>query len=95
MAKHLKFALAKDPVESARAAGLHYSTDETPGIRRVRKGKGFRFLRPDGRPVSDRSDLDRIRALVIPPAWTQVWICTDPRGHLQATGRDADRKSVV
>jgi DNA topoisomerase-1 len=89
MAKQLKFPLVKDPVESARAAGLHYSTDETPGIRRVRKGKGFRFVRPDGRPVTDRGDLERIRALVIPPAWTDVWICTDPRGHLQATGRDA------
>jgi DNA topoisomerase-1 len=82
----------KDPVTSARAARLHYTTDATPGIRRVKNGKGFRYLRPDGSEVTARKDLDRIRALVIPPAWTDVWISPDPLGHLQATGRDARRR---
>jgi DNA topoisomerase-1 len=89
MAKKLTFAPPKDALESARAAGLHYSSDERPGFRRVRKGKTFRFLRADNRPVTDPSDVERIRKLAIPPAWTDVWICPDPRGHLQATGRDA------
>ena len=77
---------------SARAARLHYSTDTKPGIRRVKNGKGFRFVRPDGKPLKARKDLDRIRALAIPPAWTDVWISPDPAGHLQATGRDARRR---
>ncbi len=89
MSPRLTVAAVKDPVASARAARLHYSTDTTPGIRRVKNGKSFRFLRPDGKPVTNRKDLDRIRALVIPPAWTDVWISPDPLGHLQATGRDA------
>src|SRR3954451_19511986 len=88
MARRLRFDV-KDPLSSARAAGLHYSTDTKPGIRRVRRGRAFQFVRPNGRPVTDRADLARIRALVIPPAWTNVWISPDPRGHLQATGRDA------
>src|SRR4051812_30309235 len=89
MSPRLTVVAVKDPVASARAARLHYSTDTTPGIRRVKNGKSFRFLRPDGKPVTNRKDLDRIRALVIPPAWTDVWISPDPLGHLQATGRDA------
>jgi DNA topoisomerase-1 len=60
-----------------------------PGIRRQRKGKGFSYTGPDGSPVTDRATLRRIRALVIPPAWTDVWICPTPNGHLQAVGRDA------
>lgn len=66
-----------------------YSSDAEPGIRRMSRGDGFLYFRPDGRPVRRESDLTRIAALVIPPAWTDVWICTDPRGHLQATGKDA------
>src|SRR3954463_13432738 len=89
MSPRLTVVAVKDPVASARAARLHYSTDTTPGIRRVKNGKSFRFLRPDGKPVTNRKDLDRIRGLVIPPAWTRVWISPDPLGHLQATGRDA------
>jgi len=89
MARRLSFSPRLDPVASARAAGLHYSTDAKPGIRRLRNGSGFRYVRPDGRKVTDRADLARIRTLVIPPAWKDVWICPDPRGHLQATGRDA------
>ena len=78
-----------DPVESARAAGLRYVADLTPGIRRRRIGKGFGYTASDGRPIGDPETLGRIKSLAIPPAWTDVWICPDPRGHLQATGRDA------
>jgi len=81
--------LAADPRASARAAGLRYSSDARPGITRHRVGKGFSYRRPDGDRVKDRTVLRRIRSLAIPPAWTDVWICTDPAGHLQATGRDA------
>jgi DNA topoisomerase-1 len=78
-----------DPVESARAAGLRYVSDLTPGTRRIRVAKGFRYRASDGRPIRDAETLARIKHLAIPPAWTDVWICPDPRGHLQATGRDA------
>ncbi len=77
-----------DPVACARAAGLRYVSDAAPGIRRLRAGKGFRYVRPDGKPVRDAATLRRIRSLAIPPAWTDVWICPRPDGHLQATGRD-------
>ena len=80
---------ATAPRESARDAGLRYVTDARPGIRRIRSGRGFRYLRPDGSPVSDRAQVDWIKRLAIPPAWSDVWICPDQRGHLQATGRDA------
>ena len=76
-------------VEAAHEAGLVYSTDDEPGIRRRRKGKNFEYVGPDGHLIRDRAVLERIRALVIPPAWEEVWISTRPRGHLQATGRDA------
>jgi len=78
-----------DPVESARAARLRYTTDNSPGIRRKRAGKGFYYIARDGKPIRDRDELRRIRDLVIPPAWTDVWISRIPEGHLQATGRDA------
>lgn len=71
-----------------RHAGLHYCADTDPGIRRVRAGKGFHYRTPRGRSPSVR-DLARIRSLAIPPAYRDVWICTDPKGYLQATGRDA------
>ena len=80
-------AAAAAPAASARAAGLVYTTDQKPGIRRVRSGRAFRYLDARGKPVKS-VDLKRIRSLVIPPAWRDVWICPDPRGHLQATGRD-------
>jgi DNA topoisomerase-1 len=92
MHRRLKVPAVTDPLASARAARLHYSTDTNPGIRRVKNGKSFRFLRPNGKRVTARKDLERIRALVIPPAWTDVWISPDPLGHLQATGRDARRR---
>src|SRR6202158_3591358 len=75
--------------EAAQEAGLVYASDFEPGIRRVRKGKGFVYFDPHGKRVTDRDTLDRISNLVIPPAWKDVWICTRPRGHLQVTGRDA------
>jgi DNA topoisomerase-1 len=78
-----------DPVQSARAAGLRYVSDLSPGIRRKRAGKAFSYLAPDGSAVRDKEIVRRIKQLVIPPAWTDVWICPDPRGHIQATGRDA------
>ena len=77
------------PVESARHAGLRYITDTGPGITRRKSGNGFQYLTPTGRVLRDVDDLQRIKSLVIPPAWTDVWISPDPRGHLQATGRDA------
>jgi DNA topoisomerase-1 len=80
---------AADPEEAARAAGLRYVTDEQPGITRVVRGEGFAFRKPDGSAVTDERALERIRKLAIPPAWTDVWICTAADGHLQATGRDA------
>jgi DNA topoisomerase-1 len=76
------------PREASRAAGLRYVSDETPGIRRLRRGKSFTYKDPDGKTVRDRATLKRIKALAIPPAWTDVWICPLPNGHLQATGRD-------
>jgi DNA topoisomerase-1 len=78
-----------DDISSAKAVGLRYVTDREPGIRRVTGALGFRFIGPDGRTIRDEVELKRIRALAIPPAWTNVWICRDGRGHLQATGRDA------
>jgi DNA topoisomerase-1 len=81
---------AQDPAgKAAVEARLHYVSDDEPGIQRVRIGRGFRYRRPDGRPLRDRATLARIRSLVIPPAWTAVWICPDADGHIQATGRDA------
>jgi len=78
-----------DSQASARAAGLVYTSDDKPGIRRTGRGTRARYVDPRNKPIRDTEDLRRIRALVIPPAWTDVWICPNPRGHLQATGRDA------
>ncbi|MFL6293488.1 MAG: DNA topoisomerase IB [Thermoanaerobaculia bacterium] len=85
----LTIAVYVDPEESARAAGLRYVSDDMPGIRRRKRGKGFSFLDAKGSPVTDARTLERIRKLAIPPAWTDVWICPTANGHLQATGRDA------
>ena len=82
-------AAVTDPAASARSAGLRYVSDCQPGLRREMGSLGFRYKRTDGRLVRNAADLKRIRSLAIPPAWTDVWICRDPKGHLQATGRDA------
>jgi len=87
IAQRLADALAAD--EASAPAGLVYVSDDRPGIRRIRQGDAFVYKRPDGKPVRSESELRRIRKLAIPPAYEDVWICTDPRGHLQATGRDA------
>src|SRR4051812_11148701 len=76
-------------VETAKQARLHYVSDRMRGIRRVRSGKGFRYVKPSGAVLRDVKALARIRSLAIPPAWTDVWICANPAGHLQATGFDA------
>ena len=84
-----RIALIIDSQVSAKAAGLRYVTDASPGIRRQRAGKGFTYLTGDGTRLRDRHELQRITSLRIPPAWTKVWICPMPHGHLQATGYDA------
>src|SRR5688572_22748415 len=74
---------------SAKAAGLVYISPEHPGIRRIRSGQGFRYTGPNGKSVSDKITLGRIKRLAIPPAWQDVWICANENGHLQALGKDA------
>jgi DNA topoisomerase I len=78
-----------DPIAAASAAELRHVSDEEAGYRRVRRGKAFSYVDARGRAVRDPATLARIRALAIPPAWTEVWISPDPGGHIQATGRDA------
>jgi DNA topoisomerase-1 len=81
-----------EPISAAKSAGLRYVTDRMRGITRIAKGDGFRYADADGNPVDDPGTLARINSLVIPPAWTDVWICPHANGHLQATGRDARRR---
>jgi DNA topoisomerase-1 len=78
-----------DPPAAAKAAGLRYVHDDRPGIRREPTREGFNYFSAKGEPVEDEATLKRIKSLVIPPAWTDVWICPQANGHLQATGRDA------
>lgn len=80
---------ATEHVAAAEAAGLVYVTDALPGLRRKGAGRGFAYYDPDGKLIRERAVLKRIKALVIPPAWTEVWVCPDPLGHIQVTGRDA------
>jgi DNA topoisomerase I len=80
---------AEQAAEIAVVGGLRYVSDTMPGIRRRRRGRSFVYLRPDARRVRAPRELRRIASLAIPPAYRDVWICTDARGHLQATGRDA------
>jgi DNA topoisomerase I len=82
-------ALVTDPQASAKATGLRYVTDVSPGIRRKGIAGGFTYVGVDGKPIRGPEVLQRIRSLGIPPAWTEVWICPMPDGHLQATGHDA------
>lgn len=77
-----------EAVESAMEAGLRYVSDDMPGIKRGKSGNGFRYRYATGDFVQETEVLNRIKSLAIPPAWTEVWICPDPAGHLQATGRD-------
>jgi len=78
-----------DPRDAAESAGLRYVSDEQPGIRRRKAGKGFTYVKPGGSKVDDEATLKRIKTLAVPPAWTDVWICPHANGHIQATGRDA------
>ncbi|KAB0267750.1 DNA topoisomerase IB [Microvirga brassicacearum] len=78
-----------DPRDAAETAGLVYVSDEQPGIRRKKAGKSFTYMTAGGDKVEDKATLARIRSLAIPPAYTDVWICPKPNGHIQATGRDA------
>ncbi|HXV85376.1 MAG TPA: hypothetical protein VD793_01700 [Gemmatimonadales bacterium] len=82
-------ALHQTHVAAAEAAGLRYVTDATPGITRRRVGTGFAYYGPEGLRIVSRGERRRLGALAIPPAWTDVWICPDPAGHMQATARDA------
>ena len=82
-------ATASERTDEKALEGLVYVSDTEPGIRRRRAGKGFCYTSADGTRIREDGDLGRVRALAIPPAWKDVWICADPNGHLQATGRDA------
>ena len=84
-----KSSLVADPVESARSAGLRYVSGASRGYTRKRRGHGFTYEDAEGKVIRDAGTLRRIKSLVIPPAWTDVWICPSANGHLQATGRDA------
>lgn len=78
-----------DPVEVARSAGLRYVSDDMPGITRKKAGKNFAYFAPDGKKITDKAELMRIKSLAVPPAYVDVWICPLANGHIQATGRDA------
>lgn len=78
-----------DPKEAARAAHLRHVSDNRPGISRVWRDNGWDFIDTDGSVITDPDNIARIKKLAIPPAYADVWICRDPRGHLQAVGRDA------
>ena len=84
--------LTIEPEAAARLAGLLYVTDEMPGVRRQARGRGFAYYDPDGKLIRDSGELVRFRSIGVPPAWTDVWICPLPEGHVQATGRDARRR---
>lgn len=84
--------LYKDPIQSAKVAGLRYVTDEQPGIRRQRWGRGFSYIDIDGSRIKDKKRRAQFKALVIPPSWQDVWICCQPNGHLRATGRDLKKR---
>lgn len=88
----MSISMDQDRDEALQEASLRYSTDAEPGIQRQRKGKGFSYTDAKGAQVKNKATLDRIAGLVIPPAWTDVWICPDRNGYLQATGRDQKRR---
>ena len=78
--------------EAAEDAGLRYVSDDRPGYTRKKKGDDFEYFDAESKPIRDEPRLLRIKRLAIPPAWTDVWICPSPNGHIQATGRDARRR---
>lgn len=84
-------ALLKDGAKSAEIISLEYVSDQQPGITRVKRGKGFVYLK-NNKTLKDKNEIRRIRNLVIPPAWQNVWICSSPNGHLQATGYDSKNR---
>ena len=84
-----KTTAAREGAKSAAATGLIYVSDSEPGIRRRRRGSGFYYVSPADRILRSKAVLRRIASLAVPPAYEDVWICTNPRGHIQATGRDA------
>jgi DNA topoisomerase-1 len=98
--QHLMSQIVSRPVPSesidlrdeARAVGLRYVSDDRPGITRHRSGRGFSYRATNGETIRDREEIARINAIAIPPAWTQVWICPNRRGHILATGRDARKR---
>ena len=81
--------IVPDPVASAKSAGLVYTSHDKPGITRKRRGKLVQYFDPHGKPITDADTIHRINLLVIPPAYTDVWICPNERGHIQAVGKDA------
>src|SRR5678810_760317 len=83
--------LLQDAERSATAIDLVYVSDKDPGIERVKRGKGFSYIK-NGKQITEEKELLRIRQLVIPPAWENVWICTLANGHLQATGIDTKKR---
>jgi DNA topoisomerase-1 len=85
----LNGAVAEELVAAAEDAGLRYVSDECPGYRRKAKSKNFEYFDAEGKRIRDGQRLLRIKRLAIPPAWTDLWICPSPNGHIQATGRDA------
>jgi DNA topoisomerase-1 len=87
--KIAEIEVAPDPVDVAEDAGLRYVSNEQPGYTRKRKGNDFEYFDTDGKRIRDETRLLRLRRLAIPPAYTDVWICPAPNGHIQATGRDA------
>jgi DNA topoisomerase I len=81
--------IVTDPAEAAEEAGLRYVNDNQPGYTRKASGDDFEYFDTEGKPIRDDQRLLRIKRLAIPPAWTDVWICPSPNGHIQAIGRDA------
>ena len=88
----VRYAVIDTTRSDVKEEGLVFSSDAHPGIRRVRRGRGFVYRDADDRPITNRAEIERIRALSVPPAWEGVWICPKPLGHLQATGRDAKNR---
>ena len=84
-------AISNDYKKSAEAVNLKYVTDAEPGINRIKKGKSFVFVF-NKKKLEDKIELNRIKSLVIPPAWDNVWICKFAEGHIQCTGVDAKKR---